>query len=100
VSALFPNQIIESALMSEKASLAGQMSNSYVFKVKQSATKIQVKKAIENQFNVKVIKVNILNVKGKKKRMMSLRGKIRTKPNWKKAYVSLIPEDRIEIIQE
>ena len=65
-----------------------------------SATKNQVKKAIEAKFDVNVTKVNILNVKGKTKRMMNLRGKIRKKSDWKKAYVSLKPEQRIEIIQE
>ena len=59
-----------------------------------------MKKAIEAKFDVNVTKVNILNVKGKTKRMMNLRGKIRKKSDWKKAYVSLKPEQRIEIIQE
>ena len=71
-----------------------------VFKINTSATKYQVKKAVEEKFDVNVTKVNILNIKGKKKRMMNLKGKIRKKSNWKKAYVSLKPEQRIEIIQE
>ncbi len=100
MSTIIPNKIIESALVSEKSSLVGQNSNTYVFKVNTSATKNQVKKAIEAKFDVNVTKVNILNVKGKTKRMMNLRGKIRKKSDWKKAYVSLKPEQQIEIIQE
>jgi len=100
VSNIIPNKIIESALVSEKSSLVGQNANTYVFKVNTSATKNQVKKAIEAKFDVNVTKVNILNVKGKTKRMMNLRGKIRKKSDWKKAYVSLKSEQRIEIIQE
>ena len=100
MSTIIPNKIIESALISEKASLVGQNANTYVFKVNTSATKNQVKKAIEQKFDVNVIKVNILNVKGKTKRMMNRKGKIRKKSDWKKAYVSLKSEDRIEIAQE
>ena len=100
MSTIIPNKIIESALVSEKSSLVGQNSNTYVFKVNTSATKNQVKKAIEAKFDVNVTKVNILNVKGKTKRMMNLRGKIRKKSDCKKAYVSLKPEQQIEIIQE
>ena len=100
MSTIIPNKIIESALVSEKSSLVGQDANTYVFKVNTSATKNQVKKAIEAKFDVNVTKVNILNVKGKTKRMTNLRGKIRKKSDWKKAYVSLKPEQRIEIIQE
>ena len=100
MSNVIPNKIIESALVSEKSSLVGQNANTYVFKVNTSATKNQVKKAIEAKFDVNVTKVNILNVKGKTKRMMNLRGKIRKKSDWKKAYVSLKPEQQIEIIQE
>ena len=100
MSNIIPNKIIESALVSEKSSLVGQNANTYVFKVNTSATKNQVKKAIEAKFDVNVTKVNILNVKGKTKRMMNLRGKIRKKSDWKKAYVSLKPEQQIEIIQE
>ena len=100
MSNVIPNKIIESPLVSEKSSLVGQYANTYVFKVNTSATKNQVKKAIEAKFDVNVIKVNILNMKGKTKRMMNLRGKIRKKSDWKKAYVSLKPEQRMEIIQE
>ena len=94
----FPNQVIVSAHLTEKASLVGQFANTYVFKVASKATKLEIKKAVENKFNVTVTKVNLLNVKGKMKR--GGKGKLTKKSNWKKAYISLKNEDRIEISQD
>ena len=98
MSSLYPNQVIVSAHLTEKASLAGQFANTYVFKVAGKATKLEVKKAIENKFNVTVTKVNLLNVKGKMKR--GGKGKLTKRSDWKKAYISLKKEDRIEISQD
>jgi large subunit ribosomal protein L23 len=67
MSNLYPNQVIFSGHMTEKASLVGQFANAYVFKVSPKASKIEVKKAVEEEFKVTVNKVNILNVKGKLK---------------------------------
>ena len=53
---------------------------------------------IENKFNVTVTKVNLLNVKGKMKR--GGKGKLTKRSDWKKAYISLKNEDRIEISQD
>jgi large subunit ribosomal protein L23 len=98
MSSLFPSQVIVSAHLTEKASLVGQNSNTYVFKVTQRATKLDVKKAIEKKFNVNVTNVNMLKVKGKVKR--GGKGKLTKKSDWKKAYISLKAEDRIEISQD
>ena len=98
MSTLFPNQVIVSAHLTEKASLVGQFANTYVFKVAGKATKLEIKKAVENKFNVTVTKVNLLNVKGKMKRCGKV--KLTKKSNWKKAYFSLKNEDRIEISQD
>ena len=98
MSNLFPNQVIFSGHMTEKASLVGQFANTYVFKVAGKATKLEIKKAIENKFNVTVTKVNLLNVKGKMKR--GSKGKLTKRSDWKKAYISLKNEDRIEISQD
>ena len=100
MSSLLPNQVIYSGLMTEKASLVGQFANAYVFKVNPKASKLEVKKAIQDEYKVKVNKVNIVNVKGKIKRSITQRGKISKKPNWKKAYVALQEGDRIEITQD
>ena len=100
MSSLPPNQVIYSGHMTEKASLVGQFANAYVFKVNPKASKLEVKKAIQDEYKVKVNKVNIVNVKGKIKRSITQRGKISKKPNWKKAYVALQEGDRIEITQD
>ena len=59
----------------------------YVFEVAPSANKIEIKKAIEELFDVEVIKVTTLNMKGKTKRMG--RYPAGSRKNWKKAVVKL-----------
>ena len=72
--------------ISEKVSVLGDDENQYAFKVLKDATKGEVKKAVEELFQVTVTDVCVLNVKGKVKR--TARGFSRKK-NWKKAYVSV-----------
>ena len=100
MSSIFPNHVVYSGHMTAKASLVGQFANAYVFKVNPKASKLEVKKAIQDEYKVTVNKVNIVNVKGKIKRSMTKSGKISKKPNWKKAYVALKEGDRIEITQD
>jgi large subunit ribosomal protein L23 len=72
--------------VSEKAAVSAEAGNQVVFKVLPSATKLEVKKAVEKLFNVKVVGVQTLNVKGKVKKNKF--GDVK-KPSWKKAYVRL-----------
>ena len=72
--------------VSEKSAVNAELSNQVVFRVACDATKLEVKKAVEKLFNVKVTDVRTMNVKGKVKRNRFGAAK---KPNWKKAYVSL-----------
>lgn len=72
--------------ISEKAALAGDASNAVVFRVLPNATKLEVKRAVEQLFKVKVEGVQVSNVKGKLKRNRF--GESRG-ASWKKAYVSL-----------
>lgn len=72
--------------VSEKASMAAELSNQAVFKVAMTATKPEIKKAVEKLFDVKVKSVQVLVVKGKAKRN---RYGLVKKPSWKKAYVTL-----------
>ena len=90
--------ILIAPLISEKSYDRIANSNSYTFFVHTSATKPEIKKAVENKFNVTVTKVNLLNVKGKMKR--GGKGKLTKRSDWKKAYISLKNEDRIEISQD
>ncbi len=79
-------KVILGAHISEKASLIGEKSNQFAFKVTKDATGPEIKEAIEKIYEVEVKKVSVMNVKGKVKR--SWRGTSR-KASWKKAYVSL-----------
>ncbi|AQZ93863.1 50S ribosomal protein L23 [Halopseudomonas phragmitis] len=72
--------------VSEKATVLADSKNQFVFKVDTTATKLEIKKAVEQLFNVKVKSVSTLNVKGKTKRTMRGLGK---RNDWKKAYISL-----------
>lgn len=72
--------------VSEKAAMSAEARNQVVFKVLPSATKLEIKKAVEKLFKVKVVNVQTLNVKGKVKRN---RYGVAAKPSWKKAYVRL-----------
>lgn len=88
--------IIKRPLVTEKVSKLQGAHNQYVFEVDKRANKIQIKKAIEDRFGVKVLKVRTMNVKGKVKRLGRFQGK---RPDWKKAIVTLREGDSIEIFQ-
>ena len=81
--------------ISEKASILGDESNQYAFKVDVTATKAEIKEAVENLFNVSVLGVTTANVKGKRKR--TARG-ISRKKNWKKAYVRIAEGQDIDFM--
>ena len=79
-------------------SMASVADKKYVFEVAPSAGKIEIKKAVEEIFGVKVAKVNTINVNGKAKRLGAARPG-RTK-DWKKAIVQLTEESKtIEIFE-
>jgi len=67
--------------------------NRYTFEVAKRANKIEIGKAVEDIFNVKVLSVNTMNVRGKPKRVRYAQGYSRS---WKKAIVTLAEGDRIE----
>ncbi len=79
-------QVLVGPHVSEKAAIVADSSNQYVFKVAVDATKLEVKKSVEQLFKVKVDSVQTLKVKGKVKRN---KFGFSTKPTWKKAYVRL-----------
>ncbi|MEZ2746828.1 50S ribosomal protein L23 [Halopseudomonas bauzanensis] len=79
--------------VSEKATVLAETHSQIVFKVDTTATKLEIKKAVEQLFNVKVDSVSTLNVKGKTKRTVRGLGK---RNDWKKAYVSLQPGQDID----
>ena len=80
------NEIIRRPLVTEKSTLLREAGNIIAFEVSPKANKIQVKKAVEELFKVKVEEVRLFNVRGKVKRMGRHEGKRR---DWRKAYVRL-----------
>jgi len=86
-------QILLSPHVSEKGALLADEQNQHVFKVLGTATKTEVKEAVEGMFKVKVEKVRIMNVKGKTK---SFGGRIGKRSDLRKAYVTLAEGNDID----
>jgi large subunit ribosomal protein L23 len=78
--------VLKGPHISEKAAAGSESINQAVFKVVPDATKLEVKKAVEKLFKVKVKQVQVVNVKGKLKRN---RFGLAKRSDWKKAYVRL-----------
>ncbi len=85
--------IIKKPLVTERSTSQRTLENKYTFKVARNVSKIQIGKAIERLFNVKVLKVHTMTVKGKKRRMGRYEG---IRPDWKKAIVTLKKGDTIK----
>ena len=90
-----PSQVILAPIVSEK-SYAGTTFGKYAFRVHEDAHRTQVRQAVEQLFDVKVARVNILKVQPKPKRRGTIKG---TKQGWKKAVVQLKPGETIEIFK-
>lgn len=88
--------LLHRPLVTEKATILLE-DNKYVFEVDRRATKPNIKAAVEAVFDVKVIKVNTLNDAPKKKRVGKFMG---YKPRYKKAIVTLAPDDSITLFPE
>ena len=85
--------IIIAPVITEKAAIQAE-ANIYTFKVAKDANKIEIKKAIEEAFGVKVVKVNTANTKAKDKRVGRYTGKTKT---YKKAFITLADGEKIEL---
>lgn len=86
--------ILLAPLVSEKASVAAERGE-FVFKVAKNATKLEIKKAVEQMFEVKVKNVTTAVAKGKTKRTGQITGR---RSDWKKAYVSLQEGQDIDFV--
>jgi len=91
---MLASEIIKRPLITEKSMQQVEDANKYTFEVDKRANKIQIKKAIEELFDVKVVKVNVINTTPKKKRVGQYEG---YKNELTKAIVTLAKEDKIEI---
>ncbi len=87
------HDVIRNMIRTEKGSnLLTQ--NKYLFKVSKSTNKIEIKKAVEEIYKVKVKEVHTMNVRGKKKKVRYHEG---LTSSWKKAIVTLDPGSSIEV---
>ncbi len=82
--------IIKRPIITEQSMAEGELKK-YTFEVDRNANKIEIAKAVEEIFGVKVAKVNTMNYDGKKKRVRYVAGR---RPNWKKAVVRLTEDSK------
>ncbi len=88
--------VIDNVRLSEKSTLLQEVNNEYVFKVDRRANKLEIKRAVEQAFGVKVVAVRTANYNGKMKRVRRAdQGKTAA---WKKAMVRLKDGDSIDLI--
>ena len=86
-------EIIKRPLNTEKTNIQKEVANQVTFEVDRRANRIEIKRAIETAFKVKVAGVQTMQIKGKTKRRGRFVGKRR---DWKKAIVTLHPDDKID----
>jgi len=87
--------VLRAPHVSEKTARLQELANQYVFEVSQTATKADVKTAVEQLFSVKVEGVNLVNVKGKSKSFKFRTGR---RGDWRKAYVRLADGQSIDVM--
>ena len=95
---IISSDIIKEYCITEKASDLAANQNKYTFEVHLNANRIQVTKAVEQAFDVRVTRVNILNKVGKLKPSRGQRGKFGRTPAVKRAIVTLKAGDAIELV--
>jgi len=89
--------IVLKPLVTEKGSRLKETGNKYLFKVATSANRLEIKRAVEEIFNVKVKSVRTMIAHGKTKRMGMFSGK---RPDWKKAVVTLREGQTIDLFEQ
>ncbi len=89
------HEILVRPIVTEKNTMLGEQ-DKYTFEVLEATNKIEIKRAVEEVFKVRVTRVNIIRVPGKMRRMGRHAGMTRS---WKKAVVTLEAGQRIELFQ-
>jgi large subunit ribosomal protein L23 len=88
------SKVVRRPLITERQATMREKHNQYYFEVAPAANKHEIKQAVEHYFGVKVPDVRTMNVRGKIKRLGRFTGK---RSDWKKAVVTLAPEDSIDL---
>ena len=89
--------IVRRALITEKGTVLREVQNQYLFEVQRDANKIDIRRAIEVIFHVKVASVRTQQLKGKTRRQGRFVGK---RSDWKKAIVTLKPDQKIDLFEQ
>jgi large subunit ribosomal protein L23 len=92
-----PRSIVRRALITEKGTVLRETKNQYHFEVARQANKIEIKRAVEAIFSVKVDSVRTQQMRGKVKRQGRSSGR---RSDWKKAIVTLKPDQKIELFEQ
>ena len=90
------SEIIKAVMQSEKGLALQEKQNRYMLRVDRAANKAEIKKAVEDFFNVTVLSVNTQNYEGKKRTLRNRR--VVQAPDWKRAIVTLKPGDKIDLL--
>ena len=93
---LHPNEVLLAPVVSEKSYEQIEANHRYSFRVHPDAHKTQIRQAVEELFEVNVLRVNIVKVQAKPKRRGLVKGR---KPGWKKAIVQVKAGESIEIFE-
>ena len=94
---LDPRSIVKRALITEKGTVMRETLRQYFFEVARDANKIEIKRAVEAVFHVKVDSVQTMQLQGKLKRQGRWVGR---RNDWKKAIVTLKPDQKIELFEQ
>ncbi|MBI3547724.1 MAG: 50S ribosomal protein L23 [Elusimicrobia bacterium] len=92
-----PYQYLRRPVMTERSTNLKEDNNQYVFEVVPTATKPDIRRAVEEIFKVKVTRVRTMNVRGKTRRFGKSEGK---RPDWKKAIVTLTEGQKINLVEQ
>ena len=92
-----PRTIVRKVLITEKGTVMRELRNEYTFEVERDANKIEIKRAVEAIFHVKVADVRTMQMRGKLKRQGRFAGR---RNDWKKAIVKLLPDQKIELFEQ
>lgn len=91
-----PHQVIQELVVTEKGTRLTEAENQYLFKVDRKANKIDIKRAVESLFQVKVARVNTMNRPGKLKRERTMH--FGRTASWKRAVVTLREGQSIDLV--
>ena len=92
-----PRSVIRKVLITEKGTVMRETLRQYFFEVARDANKIEIKRAVEAVFHVKVDSVQTMQMQGKVKRQGRTIGR---RNDWKKAIVTLKPDQKIELFEQ